>query len=239
MSPFAQNHDECSWVFSDLDGRLNIALCSLGKWLTYEKGQVIFQEGEPAFGLYVVCDGKVKLAKHSRHGKQQILKLLGSRELLGEKTMFDRGVYTAYAQALERTRVKYFERERFLEFLKHHPQVELKLIEKLSRELGGFEEKLIEVSYEGAHERIARLLCMMAEKFGSVQGQGLYIGLELSRQELAEFAGISTETVIRTLSRFKKRGLVELEGHKIYLVNQEALKNLVKYFPVPLKENIL
>jgi CRP/FNR family transcriptional regulator len=231
--------DECSWVFADLGGRVNVALCALGKALIYEKGEVIFQEGEPAFGLYVVCEGKVKLAKHSRHGKQQILKLLGPRELLGEKTMFDRGVYTAYAQTLERTRVKFFERDQFLTFLKEHPEVELRLIEKLSRELGGFEDKLIETAYESAQGRLARLLLMIAEKFGRPEKHRTYIGIDLARQELAEFAGISTETAIRTFSRFKTRGLVELDGHKVYIIDKDGLTAMVEHFPTPLKENIL
>jgi CRP-like cAMP-binding protein len=211
----------------------------MAKQITYAKGELIFQEGEPAFGLYVICEGKVKLAKHSPHGKKQILKLLGPRELLGEKTMFDREVYTAYAQTLERTRVHFFQREGFLEFLQKYPGVALKIIEKLSREIKGFQDKLMETSYEGSQERLARLLLLMAKEYGTQDEKGLDIGIELSRQELAELAGISTETAIRTLSRFKERGFVELGGHKIYIVNREELGKLAEMFQTSLKENLL
>jgi CRP-like cAMP-binding protein len=229
---------ECSWIFSELDEKGKAALRAMAKTIAYAKGELIFQEGEPAFGFYVMCEGKVKLAKHSPQGKKQILKLLGPSELLGEKTMFDREVYTAYAQTLERTRVNFYQREQFLEFLKHYPAVALKVIEKLSREIKGFQDKLMETSYEGSQERLARLLLLMAREYGHQESKGIYIGIELSRQELAELAGISTETAIRTLSRFKERGFVELEGHKIYIINQDELGKLAEIDISP-KENLL
>lgn len=229
---------ECSWIFSELEEKGKAVLRAMAKTITYAKGELIFQEAEPAFGFYVICEGKVKLAKHSPHGKKQILKLLGPCELLGEKTMFDHEVYTAYAQTLERTRVNFFQREQFLEFLKHHTEVALKVIEKLSREIKGFQDKLMETSYEGSQERLARLLLLMAKEYGIPESKGTYIGIELSRQELAELAGISTETAIRMLSRFKERGFIELEGHKIYIVNEASLSALAEVQISP-KENLL
>jgi CRP-like cAMP-binding protein len=108
---------ECSWIFSDLDEKGLKELRAMARPVSYDKGELIFQEGEPAFGFYVICTGKVKLAKHSPTGKKQILKLLGPGEILGEKTMFDREVYTAYAQTLEPTRMNFYQREPFIAFL--------------------------------------------------------------------------------------------------------------------------
>lgn len=230
---------ERSWLFSDLGEEGQRELEKVVKSIEYEKGEIIFQEGEPAFGLYIICEGRVKLAKRSSKGKRQILKLLGPGEILGEKTMFDQETYTAYAKTLERTRVKFIERETFLSFLNKHPSVALKLIEKLSRELKGFQNKLIEASYEGSTARLARLLLMVGQECGVEEQEGLYIGVELSRAELAEMAGISTETAIRTLSRLKDRRLIALDGHKIYLLDMEGLEKLTEPFLSTLKENLL
>ncbi len=232
-------HGECSWLFSGLGPEGLEKLRKMSRTLRYERGQVIFEEGEPAFGLYIVCQGKVKLAKHSLKGKKQILKLLGPGEILGEKTLFDREVYTAYAETLEDTTLHFIEREPFIEFLKEYPEVALRLIEKLSRELKAFQDKLMEASYEGSLERLARLLLMMARKYGVETEKGLDVGVELSRQELAELAGISTETAIRMLSRMKDRGLITLEGHKIYILDRSSLNELANPFYVTLKENLL
>jgi CRP/FNR family transcriptional regulator len=230
---------ECSWIFAGLDVGGIAEIRAMSRPITYEKGEIIFQEGEPAFGFYIICSGKVKLAKHSLGGKRQILKLLGPGEMLGEKTMFDREVYTAYAKTLEKTKVNFLEREAFIDFLRRYPSVSFKIIEKLSRELKGFQSKLIETSYEGSAERLARLLLLMSEDYGMEEDGGLYIGVDLSRTELAEMAGISPETAIRTLSRMKERGIIALKGHKIYILDKESLSEIAEPFQVALRENLL
>ncbi len=230
---------ECAKIFSDLSPGTLEAICRMSRSLRYPKGEVIFQEGETAFGFYIICSGKAKLAKNSPHGKKQILKLLGPREVLGEETMFDRDVYSAFARTLEDSTLHFIEREPFIEFLKDHPEVALKFIQKLAQEIKGFQDKLIETSYEGSLERLARLLLLMGKKYGAQTEKGLDIGVELTRQELAELAGISTETAIRILSRLKDRGMVALDGHRIYILDRDELNELVEPFLVTLKENVL
>ena len=230
---------ECSWVFKEIPAKERQRIQHMSRTLRFDRGEIIFQEGEPAFGVYVICRGKVKLAKHSLKGKIQILKLLGPGEVLGEKTLFDREVYTAYAQALEATRVHFVERAPFLTLLREHPEIAIQFIEKLSRELKGFQDKLMEASYEGSLERISRLLLMMAKQYGTEAEQGVDIGVTLSRQELAELTGISTETAIRMLSRMKDRGLIAMDGQKIFIVDREGLNRIAEPFLVSLKENLL
>lgn len=231
--------EEISWIFADLDPQGLEELKGLMRTIEYDKGEVIFQEGEPSFGLYIIRSGRVKLAKRSPKGKRQILKLLGPGELLGEKTMFDRETYTAYAKTLEPTTVYFIEREAFLDFIRRHPSVALRLIEKLARELKAFQNRLLEASYEGSLERVARLLLTVERSCGIPEGDRIYLGLELSRAELAEMAGISPETAIRTLARLKERGLIETEGHKIYILDRAGLEELAEpFFPVT-KENLL
>jgi len=227
--------EECEgggpWIFSSLSEEGQKELGRLLRPIDYDKDEVIFQEGEPAFGLYVICRGRVKLTKRSSKGKRQILKLVGPGEILGEKTMFDQEVYTAFAKTLEPTRLYFIERNAFIDFLYRHPQVAINLIEKLARELKSFQNRLIEISYEGSTERLARLLLKVGEVCGVEEDQRLYLGVELSRAELAEMAGVSTETAIRVLSRLRERGLIELEGHKIYIRDREGLERLAESSP--------
>lgn len=230
---------ECAQIFRDAGPQVIEKIRGMSRTLYYPRGEIVFQEGEKAFGLYIICAGKVKLAKHAPHGKKQILKLLGPGEILGEETMFDRDVYTAYARTLEDSRLHFLEREPLLELLRRHPEVALRFIRKLAQEIKGFQDKLIETSYEGSLERMARLLLLMGGKYGIETDRGLDIGVELTRQELAELAGISTETAIRILSRLRDRGLVALEGHRIYILDREALNELVEPFLVTLQENVL
>lgn len=228
-----------SWLFSGLNDSALERLSELSRKVQYGPGEMIFQEGEPSFGFYIISSGKVKLAKYASNGKKQILKLLGPGEMLGEKTMFDREIYTAHAKTLEATTLYFIERNEFIAFLRDHPEVALRLIEKLSREIKGFQGKLVEITYEGSSERLARLLLLIAKEYGTSTPKGAEIGIELSRTELAELAGMSTETAIRTLSKFKEREMIALEGHKIFLIDKEQLNKLAEPFLVVLKENLL
>lgn len=230
---------EGPWIFADLSAEGREELAGLIRRIEYGKDEVVFQEGEPAFGLYFICQGRVKLAKRSSKGKRQILKLLSPGEILGEKTMFDREVYTAYAKTLGPASLFFIERRACLGFLHRHPKVALKLIEKLSRELKGFQQRLLEVSYGGSIERLARLLLTVGESCGVPEGDRLYLGLELSRAELAEMAGISTETAIRTLARLKEHGLIGIKGHKIYIRDREGLGKLGEPLFPSTRENLL
>ena len=158
---------------------------------------------------------------------------------MGEKTMFDNEIYTAHAKTLEKTTLHFIERNAFVGFLREHMDVALRLIEKLCREIKGFQDKLVEIAYEDSNERLARLLLLIAKEYGVETSKGTDTGIELSRADLAELAGISTETAIRTLSRFKDQGMIALDGSKIFLVDKERLTKLAEPFLVALKENLL
>ncbi len=203
------------------------------------QGELVFYEGLPAYGLYVVCEGKIKLAKRSKGGRSQMLKLLGPGEVLGEKTLFDQESYTCYAKALEPSRLMFISREDFLAFVRKYPDVAIRLIEKLSRELKAFGDKLVEITAYSAKERLARVLLELAQAFGRETPEGLDIGVELPRAELAEMAGVTTETAVRILSEFKERGFLALPGRRIVILRREELQALAHPFRTFLRENLL
>jgi CRP-like cAMP-binding protein len=99
---------------------------------------------------------KVELAKRTRAGHSQILKLLG------KKTMFDRECYTCYAETLEDSVLAFIPREDFLAFLRRHPDVALRLLEKLSRKSKVYGDRLVEITSHSALERVARALVELA-----------------------------------------------------------------------------
>lgn len=229
----------CSWIFSALSDEDFAKFAHLVKHVDYEGGETIFQEGALAFGLYIVCQGKVKVTGKAPCGKRQILKLLGPGEVLGEEALFADGIYTTFARTLEPSTLAFVPKDKFLQFIEEYPVVAFQLIEKLSRELIAFQGKLVEVAYESSEGRLARLLLAMGERFGQAEGSRLHLGLKLSRAELAELAGIAPETAIRTLSRLREEGLIGLEGHRITILDLERLQRLANPLPVTVRENLL
>lgn len=214
--------------FTELYGKELAELAPLLKPLDYEEGQIIFEEGEPVFGVYLINRGKVKLAKRSLGGRRQILKLVGPGEILGEEALFHEQLYSAYARTLEPTGTDFVTVKELHAFLEAHPRVALKLITQLAREIKGLQSKLLETSYESSLGRIASLLLSISDKWGEPEDGGLYIGVKLSRTELAELAGIASETASRLLARLRERGAIALSGPRIIILDRARLETLTE-----------
>ncbi len=229
----------CSYLFSGLPEAARMELASLMRPLELDEGQLVFYEGLPAHGLYILCEGKIKVAKRLKGGRSQILKLLAPGEVLGEKTLFDQETYTCYAKALEPSRLMFIAREDFLAFMRKYPDVAFRLIEKLSRELKAFGDKLVEISAYSAKERMARVLLELARAFGQRTPEGLDLGVELPRSEIAEMAGVTTETAVRILSEFRDRGILALPGRRIVILKPEELQAMAHPFRTFLRENLI
>lgn len=228
----------CSYVFRGLPAEAWSELRPAMRSMDLAAGETVFHEGMPAFGLYIVCKGKVKVAKHTRATHSQILKLLGPGEILGEKTLFDRETYTCYAKTLEPSRLIFIPKDDFLAIVRKYPDVALRLVEKLSREGKVFGEKLVEITSRSAKERVARVLVELYHAFGKETSSGLDIGVELPRTELAEMAGLTTETAIRVLSDLKDREIIALDGPRILILKMENMRHLAHPFRTFLRENL-
>ncbi|MCX6096284.1 MAG: Crp/Fnr family transcriptional regulator [Candidatus Bipolaricaulota bacterium] len=215
-------------IFSDLKDKDLEKLREGVRRIQYGPGEIIFQEGAPAFGFYLIFEGMVKLVKRSMRAKSQILKIIGPGEILGETTLFDKGSHNAYAKTLGPVLVGFIERGDFFYFLERHPKTVFRLYEKLSAELKAFQNKLAERSYSSSKERLARLILHLGKS-----------GVELSRAELAEMAGVSSKTAIRTLSELESRGIIAIESRKIRIIREDYLQKIMEPFSVDLNANLI
>jgi CRP/FNR family transcriptional regulator len=194
-----------------------------------ERGELIFREGMPPEGVYLICSGKVKLVSQAPdRQKMQILKILGPGELLGEEAFFADMPYNVDARALESTQLCFFGREEFLSFLDRHPSVVLRLLEKLSREIKALERTLVETVYDRAEARLARTLLKLSHSYGIPQASGCTIDLRLTRLELAELIGLRPETTSRILSRWRSHGIVDVQGRRLVILDEQYLTELAK-----------
>ena len=215
-------------IFSDLKDKDLEKLREGVRRIQYGPGEIIFQEGAPAFGFYLIFEGMVKLVKRSMRAKSQILKIVGPGEILGETTLFDKGSHNAYAKTLDPVVVGFVERGDFFYFLERHPKTIFRVYEKLSEELKAFQNKLAERSYSSSKERLARLILHLGKS-----------GVELSRAELAEMAGVSSKTAIRTLSELESRGIIAIESRRIKILREDYLQKIMEPFSVDLNANLI
>ncbi|MBZ4191056.1 Crp/Fnr family transcriptional regulator [Niabella sp. 3A5MI-3] len=191
--------------------------CSFAK-----KGQVIFAESGTPRGLFCIGRGKIKLSATGLDGKEQILRLANTGDIIGYRSLLSNDRYHCTATALEDVEYCYIEKECFLHFVHSNPDFCSAVFQKISADLRNAEELIVSMSQKNVRERMAEALLFLKATYG-LESDGTTLNIQLSRTELADYVGTSTESAIRILSEFNHDKLICLSGKKIKLLNEEKL----------------
>ncbi len=189
----------------------------------YKKGQLIFYEGNQAYGLYCVYSGKIKLFKSGIDGHQQIVRIAGPGSLLGYRALFADEPYSASAEVLEDATICCVDKRAFFPLLAKNPKLSLEIIKKLAKELRTAEEMATSIAHRPVRERMAELLLMLKETYGIPTKNGTLIDLQLTREEMAEMIGVTQETAIRLLSEFRRDEMIDVKDRAITILDVKGL----------------
>lgn len=212
-------------IFSDLSDRDLEFLDQCKTSNKYKKKQIIFYEGNPVVGLYCIRSGKVKLYKTNKDGKQQILKIAQSGNILGHSSFFTETPHGVTAEVLEEADICFLDKNRFLSLFQTNPSISLKLIGQLSRELNHSEDQVLDLAYKSVRMRFIELLLTLKQSFGVYESGGTYwLQISLSREEIAQTIGTTVETAVRLVSEFRAEGLIEVEKKTICIKDLEKLR---------------
>lgn len=192
----------------------------------YNKKDVIFVEGGPCPGFYVVKSGRVKLIKTSKDGKEQIIKILQPGELLGMETFYNGKRYGNTAMAMDGCELCFIEKNAFFRIIAEHPSIAKKIIIALSKELDHAYSKIGSMGLMNAREKMAHLLYTLSKEYGISENGKVRLNLSLSRLEIAEILGITQETAIRLLKSFKDDGIIEIKRKEIIIKSPAKLEAL-------------
>jgi CRP/FNR family transcriptional regulator len=194
----------------------------------YRRRQVIFHEDAPAEGLYLLCEGTVKLFRSDRFGRDHILAIAGPGDVLSELSLDPAERYSVSAEALGDCQVCYLSRERLVAFMREHPMVAVRLIAALSRALAAARRKAGELALKRAEGRLADLLMRLAhaEPNGNA---GARVTLAYSRRDLAEMIGVSTETAIRLLAKLKAKRVIATDQRELVVTDAARLARIANH----------
>ncbi len=190
----------------------------------YKKGQVVFYEGNHSSGLYCVFKGKVKLTKLGEDGKEQVIRFAKDADILGYRALLSNESYQATATAMEDCLICRLSKKNFIQLMEKNPKLSWNTMRLLSNDLRKAEQHLINIAQKTAKERIAEALIVLKSTFGLKLDQKT-LDVTLKRSEIAEIAGTTTETTIRTLASLHKEEIIELNEKNILILN---LKKLTK-----------
>jgi CRP/FNR family transcriptional regulator len=208
------------------DDRARVAAAS--RVHQYARGDEIFQEGEDPQVFVTVLEGRVKVYKRLMGGKDLILQIFGVGDPLGAVAVYEGRPYPASAQALEPTTCLLLPRQKFFSLLEESPSLVRGVLSGLTLRLIELTDRLTELTGAAVEERIARLFLKLGAQFGHPRGEGIFIPLPLSRQELADLTGTTIETCIRIMSRWGRDGVITTEREGFLVVNRTVLEQLAE-----------
>jgi CRP/FNR family transcriptional regulator len=213
-------------IFRTLQPEDRARLAEVAHVKRYEKGELLFSEGDAATSFYVVCAGRAKVFKMTPAGKDVILEIFGVGHPLGAVAVYEGRPFPASAMALEQTTCVLIPRQSFFALVERHPSLVRGLLLGLTRRLVELTNRIAELTGGRVEPRFARLFLKMMAEVGRPERGGVFVPMPLSRQELADMTGTTLETCIRIMSRWNKDGIVRTEKEGFLVVDTRELEAL-------------
>ena len=178
----------------------------------YKKNQPLFIEGSFPRGVFCLNKGKVKVFTRGDEGKEQIIHIAKEGEIIGFRAMFSGEPYKVCASTLEECNICFIGKEDFLNMIDINPSLRNGIMKELSKELGDRAVFITNMAQKSVRERLAFAMLILADIYGEEE-------INLTREDMANFVGTATETLIRLLKDFKDEGIIEIHTRKIQVID--------------------
>lgn len=188
----------------------------------YNKGDIIYREGDHSNFIYLLSKGAAKTYKIDEQGKELITALYKEDDLFGFTSFIHNTPFKETASAIENSRLFGISNIEFKNILNNNHKVVLELIELLAENVSTLKQQLIQMAYSSVNKKTAATIVKFAEKLNYKPGDTI----KISRSDLASIAGIAPETFIRALTIFKNKGFIKTDGKNFKVIDLEKLKEI-------------
>ncbi len=192
------------------------------------KGEQIFDEGQKLGGVFCVRSGVSKLSKLSANGKDQIVKLASKGEVLGQRSVVSEEYSNLSATAVSDMEVCFVPKEAIMNSINKNPEFTHEVLRHMAHDLREADDVIVNMSQKTVKQRIAEALLYLKTHFG--EDQEGFLALVLSREDIASVVGTATESCIRILSEFRKKGFIETSGKRLGIRDERQLRDLAEGF---------
>lgn len=223
----------CQWrneqFFCNLETETLKVLESIAFTNVYPDGAVLFSEGQPSRGVFLMCHGSAKLSISSGDGKTLITKITEPGELLGLSSALSGHPYKSTAETIEPSQVNFIRREDLLRFIHEHHAACGNVARQLTNDCENDEEHIRAIGLShSAGEKLANLLLQWCAEHGKpVAGGAIRVQMLMTHEDISQLIGTSRETVTRLLKEFRDKKLIAIKGATLTVLNRAALESLV------------
>jgi CRP/FNR family transcriptional regulator, cyclic AMP receptor protein len=211
-----------SGVFQGVDSAV-VAITKQLQPVDFKRRWTVFAEGEPADRLYIIISGKVKIGHRSPDGREHLLAIMGPPEMFGEVSILDPGPRTASATTLTEVRAVSMDHDMLRGWMADRPEVAEQLLRVLARRLRRADNKLTDQTSTDVRGRVAKQLLLLAQQFGTREGDAWRVVHDLTQEEIAQLVGASREATNQALVAFAARGWIQSESHNMLILDAESL----------------
>ncbi len=184
----------------------------------YKKGELIILEGARPESLIIINSGRVKAYRNTMEGKEHILYIFSEGDFFGEKNLLLNQEATYNAEALEDTGICTINKKAFQELMREYPELSFKVMEELCSRLARLENTIESMGTKNVELRVNSVLMEFSEKYGRYDPKGILVELPMSREGIANYIGLTRETVSRKMSLLQEEGIIEMVGNKKVII---------------------
>lgn len=188
----------------------------------FNKNDIIFSEGGEAKTLYFINEGKIKLYKYTKDGKEQILHILSEGDFFGELNLLRQAEYSFTAKAIEDCKICTLSKDELREILLEKSEISIKILEVMAQRISEVESLAQNLATNDIDARIAYLLMDLSYKYGKVEFDNINIDLPINREDMANYIGVTRETISRKLKKFEDDGLIKVVGTKKIIITDKV-----------------
>lgn len=195
---------------------------------TYKKGQVIYAEREQPEFLWCLLEGKAKLYRDGRGGRQQITRLIRPVQYFGYRAYFANENYVHTAAALETSVIGRLPMKLVEQMINENTRIAWFFLHELSRNLGSSDKRIVSLTQKHIRGRLAEALIVLRDHYG-YEDDGRTLRVYLSRDDLANLSNMTTSNAIRTLTQFVSEHLLVVDGREVKILDEATLRDISKH----------
>ena len=220
--------DDMAAIWSILDADEKRRVAETFTIHNFKKNQRIYAEGDEPEYLWCLLKGKVKLFKDGIGGRAQILRMMRPVQYFGYRAYFAREQYVSSTAAFEPSVLGSIPMSLVEDLINNNTKLAWFFIHELSRNLGGSDTKIVNLTQKHIRGRLAEALILLRDNYGYEEDDST-LNIYMAREDLANLSNMTTSNAIRTLSDFSNEKLITVDGRRIQILNESQLRKTSKF----------